>query len=101
MRDVNQYSLFYSIKETNVATTNLCLFSLLFKSILILADAAVTLNGKSYIIYKLKKSFDELFTKFQISFRTESLARSTIFDASGKDFFRLEVRYFVPTRAIP
>ena len=59
-----------------------------------LADAAVTLDGKSYIIYRLKKSFDELFTKFQISFRTESLARSTIFDASGKDFFRLEVGYY-------
>ena len=55
----------------------------------------VTLSGKSYISYQLKKSFDELFTTLTMQFRTESMETEYLFHAYGKDFFILEVSKIV------
>ncbi|XP_065667525.1 protocadherin Fat 1 [Hydra vulgaris] len=57
-----------------------------------LSGESITLNGNSYIEYKLSKSFDELFYSLSLHFRTEYKEGYLIYaQAPGKDYFIVEV----------
>ena len=56
-----------------------------------LGDNSVTLTGMSYISYKLKKDFDELFKSLEVHFRTEREHGFLFYAFGDKDFFIAEV----------
>ena len=60
-------------------------------------DGAIQLDGRDYVSYVLRESFDKVFKSIAISFRTES-SNGYLFYAKGHDYCFLQVSspLFVP-----